>query len=348
MKIPIRNLYFMLCYAWGHAEEAEDVSISDAGRFERIHDLFGWVLGEGVFRLARRGIDRSYVEHRQAIPGIRGRLELAPTIGQALLPRGRAVCTFEELDIDVIHNQVIRTTLTRLLRWPDLAPEIRSHVAAARDRLSGVSEIPLTSATFTRIHLDRNRRVYRFLVSVCRLLHECHLVNPRTGATRFKAISTQRLRQWQVFEEFVGAFFDKEAEGYRVHGKKRFQWHALEVAPGSEGRVPGMETDVEMEAVGRRRIILDTKFYTKALSAQFGVSRLHSGHLYQLFAYIINRQAENPHGPRYEGILLYPVVDRAFQFEFRTHGHRIQARSVDLGVPWQQVRDELLGIVDSA
>ena len=53
-KIPITNIYYLLCYAWSHVEEGDVVRLEELGGLERVHDLLGKVLAEGTFRLIRR------------------------------------------------------------------------------------------------------------------------------------------------------------------------------------------------------------------------------------------------------------------------------------------------------
>ena len=62
-----------------------------------------------------------------------------------------------------------------------------------------------------------------------------------------------------------------------------------------------MEADVILESP-ERRIILDTKFYRDALARGrgSGTGKLHSNNLYQLLAYLRNRQATRPDGARHE------------------------------------------------
>ena len=84
-------------------------------RLDQVHDLLGKVLAEGVFRLIRRGIDRGYREVTHEIAGVRGKLELAAMATQATRVRGRTICTYEEYSQDVLHNQILRSTLALLL-----------------------------------------------------------------------------------------------------------------------------------------------------------------------------------------------------------------------------------------
>ena len=59
--IPIHNLYYLLCYAWGFAEQRDTKVVGDADELKAVQDLLGKVLTTGVNRLLRRGIDRGYV-----------------------------------------------------------------------------------------------------------------------------------------------------------------------------------------------------------------------------------------------------------------------------------------------
>ena len=73
--------------------------------------------------------------------------------------------------------------------------------------------------------------------------------------------------------------------------------------------------------------------------------KLHSGNLYQLLAYLRNRQATRPAGPKHEGILLYPQVGGPLRADIRLEGFRIQARTVDLNRDWRAIHGEMLATI---
>jgi hypothetical protein len=60
---------------------------------------------------------------------------------------------------------------------------------------------------------------------------------------------------------------------------------------------------------------------------------------------VTNLQASRGDGPRWSGMLLYAAVDRGFRVRFETHGHHMEARSVDLSRPWRQIEGELRGVL---
>ena len=221
-RIPILNVYYLLCYAWRHVQERDTKRLARLAGLSTVRDLLGKVLASGVNHLARRGIDRGYVEQREDLAGVRG--------------------------------------------------EVRS----AYRRLDGVSRVRLKRNTFGQVQLGGQRRVYHHLLSVCRLLYRSSVVDEQTGCTAFRDFRR-----------------DKATRGR-----------------GS------------------------------------GTGKLHSNNLYQLLAYLRNRQATRPDGARHEGILLYPQVGgETLRAEVWLEGFRIQARTVDLDQDWRMIHEEMLEVV---
>ena len=356
--IPILNLYYLLCYAWDFAEERDTRVLGDAGKLSAVQDLLGMVLATRANRLRRRGIDRGYVERREDLPGIRGKLAVSETGKRALRARGRAACDFEELSVDILPNRILRSSLDSLRRLGKrrrgkrgelmgLDGGVRQEVVSAYHRLGGVSVVPLRRRTFGLVQLDRNRRLYRFLLSVCRLVYDSQLVDgSKWDRTIFVDLRTDERKMWRLFEEFVTGFYRREQREFSVNSKGRgISWCRPEGATDEDrALIPRMEADIILESKDRR-IIMDTKFYREALAGRYGSAKLKSGNLYQLLTYLRNREATKPNGPRHEGILLYPQVDEPVAAEIRLECFRIQARTINLRQCWRKIHKDLLEIL---
>ena len=349
-NIPILNVYYLLCYAWGRVQERDTARLATLGRLSTVQDLLGKVLAGGVNHLFRRGIDRGYVERHEDLAGIRGKLAVSETAKRALRARARAACEFEELSVDILPNRILRSSLHGLLgRRVTLDRHVRADVRSAFRRLDGISRTRLKRNTFGQVQLGGNRRLYHFLLSVCRLLYESSLVDETAGRTAFRDFRRDEATMWALFEQFVTGFYQREQRVYRVNpGGRRIQWVDPAWATDADrARIPVMDADVILESP-ERRIILDTKYYTNALARGRGraAGKLHSGNLYQLLAYVRNRQATRPDGPPHEGILLYPQVgEEALRADVRLEGFRIQARTVNLDQDWRLIHAEMLETV---
>ena len=46
-RIPVANVYYLLCYAWRHVAESDLVRLDTLEGFEKVHDLLGSVLAQG-------------------------------------------------------------------------------------------------------------------------------------------------------------------------------------------------------------------------------------------------------------------------------------------------------------
>lgn len=227
--------------------------------------------------------------------------------------------------------------------------EVGAEVRNAWLKLDGVQEVRLSTRLFGQVQLDRNRQVERFLLAVCRLVHDQLLVDERSGDARFADFTGERMEK--LFEAFATEFFRRELVDYRVNpGGRRISWDDDGTSDSQRSMIPGMEADVILEAPKRqagpaRRIVLDTKYYVEALSGRHGARKLRSENLYQLLPYVRNREATEQPGPRHEGILLYPVVNAPLRVDVHLEGFSIRARSIDLSQKWSRIHADMLTIV---
>ncbi len=133
----------------------------------------------------------------------------------------------------------------------------------------------------------------------------------------------------RLYEDFIIEFYRREQDDYGVNRRGRtISWADQGTPKHQRSKLPRMEADVILEAPNRR-IIMDAKYYQEAFGGRFG-GKLHSGNLYQLLAYLRNREATDELGPKHEGILLYPTVGEAVSVDICSERFPISARSIDL------------------
>jgi 5-methylcytosine-specific restriction enzyme subunit McrC len=205
-------------------------------------------------------------------------------------------------------------------------------------RLHEVSDSRVTSKSFGSVRLHRNNAYYGFLLHVCRLIHDNLLIDETTGDSQFRDFLRDEKQMPRMFEAFVRNFYRREQAAFLVRSES-FNWRNVEATDADLPYLPGMRTDVSLESP-TRKIVIDTKFSAKCLQSYFDSETIHSGNLYQLFAYLKNLQIGETR--RIEGILLYPTVGKSLALHYLIHDHAIQIVTVDLKADWQDIRQRLL------
>ena len=345
MKIPVRNIYYLLCYAWGHVREGETVDVGSE-QFGGLVDLFAKVLNEGVSRVVSRGLDRDYLAVHEDIRGLKGKLDLATTVKRNLLLNGKTHCAFDELSYDVPQNRILKATLRQLTFVTGLDPRERRRSERLYRKLDAVSDVRVTASLFRTVQIHRNNWFYSFLLHLCCIIHENLLVNEGEGTAQFRDFREDEHQMGLLFEQFVKTFCERETD-YRVSAPK-IDWFGAERSETDLRHLPGMHTDIVLRSP-EHTIIVDTKFYKNPLDTRFDGRRVQAGNLYQIFAYVTNWAAAAPADePEPEGWLLYAAVDGDFDYQFELMGRRIRVCSVDLARGWREIERALKELVKGA
>jgi hypothetical protein len=228
------------------------------------------------------------------------------------------------------------------------SPAASRHDALNAGRFPHVSPLRITAADFCGIMIHRNNRFYRFLLDVCRLIHENLISDERApGALRFRDFREDEAKMHKLFEDFVRNFLKAEQSEFKVHSPK-ISWNVSDTDDYSRSFLPDMQTDIVLENEKLVRII-DTKFYSKPLAGHYDVRKLHSQHLYQLQSCVHNW----PHPDRsarrdVDGLLLYAATDATFRLRYRILGRPIAAMTLALDAEWAEVRESLLSVCRSS
>lgn len=344
MKLPIENLYYLLCYAWNHLETRELLR-SAALKAERPEDLLARLLSEGTSHVLRAGLDRGYVERSGDLSAPRGKMDVATTGKRALLAVPAVHCRFDELSHDVPHNRVIKATLETLARSGSLAPELRGELARIAERLDTVASVPLSNQLFRKIYVHRNNAAYGLVIDVCALVARNLLPESENGGVQLRDFTGSDQQMGLMFEEFVRAFLRREQSCFKVDSR-HIPWDGAGATSADDARLPIMKTDVTLSSESET-VVVETKYYSDPLLQYHGgTAKVRSGHLYQLLSYVRNLSATAKAGGRVRGILLYAQAGRELDLQYRIHGHEISVKSLNLTQPWDRVRSDLLRLAE--
>lgn len=356
VTIPVRNLWYLLLYAWdlaaysGRTRAAEDESPD-------LKSLLARALCDVTDDVVRQGHTRAYSANVAAIRGVRGRIDFQRSLKTLAFQDGKAVCRFNQFTVDVLPNRILKATLYRLSRDPNLQSAGSSgDVSALRHRLMDhvrlmdyVTDIPMSPDLFGRVVVHRNNAIYALIVQLCRLVYMTQMPDHHGSDDRsFLELLGQHISRHQLFERFVLNF-------YRVHlrecaaGSELLNWP--NETPEAD-YLPRMRTDISLRKKTSPGAIavIDTKFYQNSLVSGPHAEKetVRSSHLYQIYSYLRSQEGIEPLRDTATGVLLYPTVEKDVHSDFAMQGHRILIRSLDLGQPWQSVRQQLIDLANES
>jgi 5-methylcytosine-specific restriction enzyme subunit McrC len=299
----------------------------------------------------RIGLGYDYVEAERALRGVRGRIAFGETIRQRALERGQVICDFHGYSANSLKNQIVRSTLARLLKLGRFGAneaamqEMHQKLRRLLRDLDGIDFIELTPELIDRQLLAQtgHDHDYRLMLSICALIVQRQMPAGTRGTAIVPVVDRELLVLYKVYERFVSNFYRLHLRGWEVSAQKRLEWHT----PEASERLPLMVPDLILqERSSGKLIVLDTKFTVHSLvENQWGKPIYDSSHLYQIYAYLKSQEELSESHRTASGILLYPAVNHSLSDRTRLQGHEIRIESLDLAAAWQEVERQLLDLV---
>lgn len=349
-KIPVENIWYMLLYAWELGEFKDRYSV-ETETAPPLKSLFTRLLLQVTQDVIRRGIQRSYIPKQAALSGIRGRVLFSESIKQNTFQEHKAVCRFSHFHEDILPNQIVKASIVSLITWllrerQGYAKDLVHELVKLKRHFINVSDVRLYPGLFRQVVIHRHNHSYQLLIRLCEMIYLGTMPNENVTSDSFLAVIKDQIQNHQLFERFLRQFYTLHALDYKV-SKERLQWPA---SPKSS-YLPDMETDISLHSKSLGTcIIMDAKWYAKTLTkSNYGEKeRFHTGHLYQLYTYLRSQEEQGELYKNSKGILLYPMVDKHLDESFVVQGHEIKIATIDLSVPWPEIEDRLLNILESA
>jgi 5-methylcytosine-specific restriction enzyme subunit McrC len=348
--IPIRNLWHMLLYAWNEPVIQNQVSMGDVERAPSLDALLAIILMKLIQQRMRIGLGHGYVPASGRLRAVRGRVDFAESLKQQTFVHGEANCDFQQYSLNEPRNQIIRSTLARLIQLGKFghdegeAEALRHQLRWLVRNLNRVDMTELTLDSVRRLALAQNDNDYRLMLTVCELILMRQMPFDVDGTHPLPSVDRDTLILYRVYERFVANFYRMHLKGWDVHAQKRLDWHAQE----ANSHLPSMIPDLLLrERRSGRIVILDTKFTASSLvENQWGKAVYDSAHLYQLYAYLRSQEQLSAEYRSAEGILLYPTVQNRLSERIQLQDHMIRIESVDLIVRWDDVENQLLELIE--
>ncbi|PHR92598.1 MAG: hypothetical protein COA69_07110 [Robiginitomaculum sp.] len=346
VSIPIRNIYYLMLYAWGKFTPG---ALVDVGQdiSPDLPNLFAKVLNQSTKRLLRRGLGQGYVGYTDETRCPRGKLRMDLIAKRQTLLRGFAVCDMDEFTLDILHNQILKSTLRKLSSCKDVQQSLRHELRLTLKRFANVTDIRVSGSVFARVQLSRNLAHYGLPLKISEFVFHSLMPDELGSGNKFKNILENEKQMAAIFEAFLLNFYKLESQNFEV-GSQRLQWDAVSQNSAHLNFLPGMQTDITLKGTksnAGRIIVSDAKYYKEALTkGRFGKKTVRSAHLYQLSTYLIHTQSKNPDAV-VSGLLIYPTSGDCLSLDYTIMGFPVKIVSVNLNQAWHDIHEELLGFI---
>lgn len=272
-----------------------------------------------------------------------GKIQLRNTIRNRMAQKQQINCEYDELSVNNLLNQILKTTGMLLVRKGTVRQEYRDQLKKQLQMFNEVDEIRVDTIPWSHIRFQRNNRNYRILISVCQLVIQGLLMTTEENEIRLNAFMDENTMH-TLYEKFI-------LEYYRFHypqlhpNPSQIAW-ALD--DDMSTLLPTMNSDITLEK-GKRVLIIDAKFYSHITQVYKGTHSIHSGNLYQIFTYVKNREYgfENTEHT-VSGMLLYAGMDEDIQPDqtYHMHGNRIDVKTLNLNQEFECIAQQLNHIAE--
>jgi 5-methylcytosine-specific restriction enzyme subunit McrC len=349
--IPIRNLWHMLLYVWKSTHlfgrwrsEIENAPNLDA--------LLASILSFQIQQRLRIGLGRDYRKEAGEIYGIRGCVDFNQSLRRMSFQHGRTFCRYQVFQANVPQNQIIKSTLARLVQVgqfganPGSSKLMRTKIRRLIQEMEGIDIIELKPSIIKREQLKQHDADYGLMLSICYLLYLRQMPCETPDDQFLPQLDRDDFILYDIYEKFIAEFYKLKLTEWDVWPQQTVLWPAAITSK----YLPVMKPDLTLQHKETGcLIILDTKFTKSSLvKGQWENITFNRDHLFQIYAYIKSQEEISKHHPTSTGILLYPSVDWSLQEKVEIQGHEFRWETIDLAKQWENIEKELIAIPERA
>ena len=310
-KVPIRELLDLVALAYRTHRLPREVSQTSLEE-SAASDWIALLLAAEIESLLVAGLRRGYVERREPISFVRGRIDFRESSrsgGASTLVH----CEFEDFALDTPENRLLLGTL-RLMSKTRLHGEVRRRVEWLMKAMDVSEAIEPSASAFQAIQMTRLNQHYEPALRLARLFVTGSGLDSELGAVDAPAFF---LPMEEVFERAVANACSDRLHGFGAQsGSSRHFVHLR----GDPGLSITMRPDI---LVGHPPVLVaDTKYASPTRPKRFGGLGFVNDHLYQIATYAKAYRAS--------GVLIYPRQVLDIDVTYDLAGTEIRILSVDL------------------
>lgn len=331
----------MLAYAFQELKQNNYESIKSEP-FDKIEDLFAEIIYRATSAQLKQGLHREYVLKSESLPSLRGKLDLYGSLNHKLAQQIKLACEYDELSVNNIFNQIVKTTILILIKNSEVKKGKKDALKLLLPFFKDVDTTDIHRIQWNRLHFDRNSRNYQMLLYLCYFIIENLLFSTEAGDYKLTGFSEESMSR--LYEKFILEYF-RHHHPYTNPNPAQIVWD-LDYGKSSTNLLPIMQTDVTL-SIGKRCLIIDAKYYEKALQYNHDRTKLRNAHFYQIYSYVNN--LDITHTGLVDGMVLYAKTNEEIlpdEVLYFNPGNHIYFRTLDLNQDFSGIRKQLDTIID--
>lgn len=335
--IRIQNIYYMLAYAFSLLRENKIEELCDREEFENTADLLAAILENGVNKLIKRGLNKAYIEEKDSLNCLRGKIDISESIKRQTMIKQQLVCSYDDFTINSYFNRIIKTTIIVLIR-SDIGISRKKSLRNLLLFFKDIGELNPYDINWGQTY-NRNNEYYRMLLSICYLVIKGLLQSSSGNKYKLNRFFDDN-QMHKLYEKFILEYYRKKYPSLNVSAAQIPWWLDEE----SDSLLPIMQSDITIKQ-GNKVLIIDAKYYSHNTATRFEKRTLISNNLYQIFTYVKNLDQER--NGNVSGMLLYaqPDDDLVLDSTYKMSGNKISVKTLNLDLPFTNIVKQLDEIV---
>lgn len=295
--------------------------------------------GVWISQQLKQGLHKEYITKNEDLSVMRGKLDIYGTIKNQIQRKKSLSCEYDELSVNNIFNQILKTTMTILIRDSGVK---KSHKADLKKIILFFHDIDIIEPSRIRwssLMYQRNNKNYEMLINICYFVLDGMLQTTDKGNYKMMTFSDEHMHR--LYEKFVLEYFKRHHSYLSEVRAAQVKWNLATDTEESMIRfLPAMQTDIFLR-YKEKVLIIDTKYYGNSMQKQYDKVTIHSGNMYQIFTYVKNQDVEN--NGRVSGMLLYAKTEEAItpDCSFVIGGNKISVKTVDLNKEFKLIAAQL-------
>ncbi|KLI23713.1 5-methylcytosine-specific restriction endonuclease system specificity protein McrC [Brachyspira hyodysenteriae] len=341
IKIPIKNIYYMLSYAWNLwniiDEDNDKKEIFGDEKFDNIYNVMAYILNMFLDKLIKRGFYKGYITLGEDLSVLKGKIDFSKSVKRNTINYKKLVCSYNILSNDILFNQIIKSTLNKLINYKNIDNDILEKLIRLNHYFIKIKNINVNNSTFKLLKYNRNNMHYKIIINICKFIHKHLIVNKNSDEYSFIDFNEEK-RMHMLYEKFVLNFYKmhfRNDRNIKVKNKS-INWQI-----NNNEYIPIMKTDT-MIYNKEKCLIIDTKFYKNILIKNNDKISIRSSHLYQMFSYMSN---VNKKFKTIKCVLLYPLCSDNINKEYKIQDKYFAVNTLDLNSDFDIIQEQLINIV---